>query len=79
MNDKDRRLINTLIDELTSIKDQIEVLATDLMNRHDNLPESFQEGEQGTRTYEQSEELDAISADLEDIISRLDEQREGGG
>ena len=79
MNAKDRKSVIDLQAKLSEVRDALDILATELQYRHDNLPESFQEGEQGTKLWEQSDEMCNIVNDLDDILSRLNDLMEGGG
>lgn len=65
MNNKRRKDLKDIRDQLSDLKDRVELLQGEEMDAFDNIPENLQ----GSQSYNQSE--NAIS-NLEEAVSNLD-------
>lgn len=72
MNDARRKAIQAVKDALESAKIDLETIAGEERDYYDNMPESFQQGEKGTKADEDATTLEDAVSELETIIANLD-------
>lgn len=73
MNNQRRKSINDIIDRLSAIMDELDVLNTEEQDAHDNLPDGLQESERGEAMQEAADALDQAKCDIESVIDNLQE------
>jgi hypothetical protein len=73
MNNQRRKSINDIIDRLSAIMDELDVLNTEEQDAHDNLPDGLQESERGEAMQEAADALDQAKCDIEIVIDNLQE------
>lgn len=73
MNKQRRKKLESLAEQIRVVKDELEELRDEEQTAHDNLPDSFQEGEQGSRMESCIENLDEAIDDLDNAILMIEE------
>ena len=73
MNSAQKKRVAELADQLSAIMDEIEQIKNDEEEKYDNLPESFQDGEQGERIQEGIDTLDDAYSYMYDALDSLRE------
>lgn len=71
MNKARRKAIEEIIDQLGTLKEQIESVSEEESEAYDNLPESIQYNEKGEAISENASDLEQAASDLDDIMSTL--------
>lgn len=71
MNKERRKAIEEIIDQLGTLKEQIESVGEEESEAYDNLPESIQYSEKGESISENASDLEQAASDLDDIMSTL--------
>lgn len=71
MNNQRRKSINDIIDRLSAITDELDLLNTEEQEAHDNLPDGLQECERGEAMQEAADALDQAKYDIEIVIDNL--------
>jgi formiminotetrahydrofolate cyclodeaminase len=67
MNKARRKLLNSILEELDELEDQLQGIIDDEQAAYDNLPESIQNGERGQRSSEAIEALEGALDSLSDV------------
>ena len=73
MNDKRRKQIGKIIDELERLKTSAELIKEDEQEAFDSLPEQFQAGLRGEASERAIDSLESALDELEECISYLRE------
>lgn len=73
MNKQRRKWLQDIIDALENQKQEIESLTMEEQEAFDNMPESLQDSERGQTMYENIDNLESATSDLEDVIMNLQE------
>ena len=71
MNKARRKAIEEIIDQLGTLKEQIECISEEEQEAYDNLPESIQYAERGEAMSDTISDIDSAIGDLESIIDTL--------
>ncbi len=71
MNKEQRKRIEDLLADLSSVLDEIECIKADEEDKYDNLPEQFQDAEVGERIQDGIDALDDACSYLSDAIDSL--------
>jgi predicted PurR-regulated permease PerM len=71
MNKARRKAIEEIIDQIGTLKEQLESITEEEQEAFDNLPESIQYSERGDAMGEGITDLEQASSDLEDIMTNL--------
>lgn len=71
MNKARRKTIEDIIEQLGTLKDQIECVREVESDAYDNLPESIQNSEKGEAISENASDLKQAASDLDNIMSTL--------
>ena len=69
MNDERRKAIRLAISEMEQARERLETAQCDEQEAYDNLPESFQQGEQGAKALEA---IDALQEATENLDTALE-------
>ena len=77
MNKERRKAIEEIIDQLGTLKEQIESVSEEESEAYDNLPESIQYSEKGEAISENASDLEQAASDLDDIMSTLQDIMRG--
>ena len=64
MNKQQRKRLNELIEQVESIATEIEEMASEELEKYDNMPEGLQGSERGEALYESSDNLQQAHDDL---------------
>ena len=71
---KDRRArIQTLLNKLEDIKEDIDFIKDEEQEYYDNMPENFQMGEKGDKAQEAIDNLDYAYSSIEEVVEYLEE------
>lgn len=73
MNRARRKRLDSIIEELEELQQEIATVLEEEQEAFDNLPESFQEGERGQTMQEAIDNLENVDTDIENIIETLRE------
>ena len=73
MNKARRKRIQELKDKLLDILTEIEGIKDDEQEAYDSLPESFQDGDKGSKMSEAVDNLDSAYSSLEEVGEYLEE------
>lgn len=76
MNNERRKRIDALLEKLSSISTDIDILLDEEQEAFDNLPESLQDGERGQKMTEAVDLLEDAKGALEDAITTLEGAKE---
>lgn len=76
MNNQRRKRIENLIKILEDLQPEIDSVAEEERDAFDNLPESLQQADRGSRMEEVADALEEVSSDIEDMIATLYESLE---
>lgn len=76
MNNERRKRIDALLEKLSSISTDIDILLDEEQEAFDNLPESLQDGERGQKMTEAVDLLEDAKGALEDVITTLEGAKE---
>ena len=71
MNKARRKRLSEIADELESLCYDLEAVASEEREAHDNLPESLQESDRGCAMEEAADELDDICSELSELRDRI--------
>ena len=71
MNKARRNAIEKIIDQLGTLKEQLDSIGEEENDAFDNLPESIQYSERGEAMEENISDIDRAVSDIEDIMSTL--------
>ena len=71
MNKARRKAIEEIIDQLGTLKEQIESVSEEEQEAFDNLPESIQYSERGDAMDEYITDLDDAASSIDDVMSTL--------
>lgn len=71
MNAAQKKRVSELADQHSAIMDEIEQIKNDEEEKYDNLPEPFQDGEQGERIQEGIDTLDDAYSYMYDACDSL--------
>ena len=71
MNDKRRKELNNIFNELHSRVGQLDDLLNEEQDAYDNLPESLQNAEKGEQMQEYIDALDQAKSELEAVMDTL--------
>ena len=71
MNKARRKAIEEIIDQLGTLKEQIECISEEEQEAYDNLPESIQYSERGEAMSEYVTDLDDAASSIDDVMSTL--------
>lgn len=71
MNKTRRKVIEEVIDQLGTLKEQIESVGEEENEAYDNLPEGIQYSERGEAMSDNASDLEQAASDLDDIMSTL--------
>ena len=82
MNNKERKELRTIADEMVSgtisaylldLQERIQEFADSEQEKIDNLPENLQYGEKAERMREYVDALESICSDIDNLISEVDD------
>lgn len=76
MNNLRRKKIQTIIDKMEVLKEELNEVCEEEQGYFDNMPEAFQDGDRGDRGGKAQENVDLLedaSSSLDDIIEGLQE------
>lgn len=76
MNNERRKRIDALLEKLSSISTDIDILLDEEQEAFDNLPESLQDGERGQKMTEAVDQLEEAKGELEDVVAQLEGAKE---
>jgi hypothetical protein len=76
MNDTRRKMITKIIDELTDLRRVIESTQEEEQEYFDNMPESLQSGEKGSKAEEAISALDEAITSLDEVVASLETAQE---
>ena len=71
MNKARRKAIEEIIDQLGTLKEQIESVSEEEQEAFDNLPESIQYSERGDAMSDYITDLDDAASSIDDVMSTL--------
>jgi ABC-type transporter Mla subunit MlaD len=71
MNKARRKAIEEIIDQLGTLKEQIESVCEEEQEAYDNLPESIQYSERGEAMSEAASDLEDAASSIDDVMSTL--------
>ena len=71
MNKARRKAIEEIIDQLGTLKEQIESVCEEEQEAYDNLPESIQYSERGEAMSETASDLEDAASSIDDVMSTL--------
>ena len=71
MNKARRKAIEEIIDQLGTLKEQIESVSEEEQEAFDNLPESIQYSERGDAMSDYITDLDDSASSIDDVMSTL--------
>ncbi len=71
MNKARRKAIEEIIDQLGTLKEQIESVCEEEQEAYDNLPESIQYSERGEAMSEMTTDLEDAASSIDDVMSTL--------
>lgn len=71
MNKARRKAIEEIIDQLGTLKEQIESVCEEEQEAYDNLPESIQYSERGEAMSEAASNLEDTASSIDDVMSTL--------
>ena len=71
MNKARRKAIEEIIDQLGTLKEQLECISEEEQEAFDNLPESIQYSERGEAMGEYVTDLDDAASSIDDVMSTL--------
>ena len=72
MNEQRRKLIRKALDELASVRADLEAIRDDEQDAYDGMPESFQNGEKGEAAQEAISNLDDAINNIESAESEAE-------
>ncbi len=73
MNITRRKQINSILEQISGLRSELESVNDEEQDAFDNLPESFQEGERGERIQAALDAIDTAFTAFDDIESALNE------
>lgn len=73
MNKARREEIRDIIESLESLKEDLDMVASDERGSFENLPEGLQYSERGEQMEENADTLEDLASNLEDVISGLED------
>ncbi len=73
MNNQDRKELDRARSLLSEAATIVEDIASGELEKYDNLPENLQYTAQGDQLNENSDALENINSEIEDVISNLEE------
>ena len=71
MNKARRKAIEEIIDQMGTLKEQIESVCEEEQEAYDNLPESIQYSERGEAMSEAASDLEDAASSIDDVMSTL--------
>ena len=71
MNKARRKAIEEIIDQMGTLKEQIESVCEEEQEAYDNLPESIQYSERGEAMSETASDLEDAASSIDDVMSTL--------
>ena len=71
MNKSRRKAIEEIIDQLGTLKEQIESVCEEEQEAYDSLPESIQYSERGEAMSEAASDLEDAASSIDDVMSTL--------
>jgi len=71
MNRERRKKLGEIIDQLGTLRDALDAVASEEREAYDNLPESLQESDRGCAMEEAADELDDICSEMEELKDRI--------
>ena len=71
MNKARRNTLRDIAEQLESLCEDLEAVASEERECYDNLPESLQESERGCAIEEAADELDDIFSELDELLQRI--------
>ena len=71
MNKARRKAIEEIIDQLGTLKEQIESVCEEEQEAYDNLPESIQYSERGEAMSDAASDLEDAASSIDDVMSTL--------
>lgn len=71
MNKERRKAIEEIIDQLGTLKEEIESVGEEESEAYDNLPYSIQDSGKGEAISENASDLEQAASDIDDIMSTL--------
>ena len=71
MNKARRKAIEEIIDQMGTLKEQIESVCEEEQEAYDNLPESIQYSERGDSMSDYITDLDDAASSIDDVMSTL--------
>lgn len=71
MNKARRKAIEEIIDQLGTLKEQIESVCEEEQEAYDNLPESIKYSERGEAMSEMTTDLEDAASSIDDVMSTL--------
>jgi L-serine deaminase len=77
MNAERRKKIAEITATLEQAKAEIEMIKDEEQDYFDNMPESIQQGERGETAERAVESLGEAADDIDEIVSKLEEARDG--
>lgn len=72
MNKARRKKLGEIIDQLETLREDLDAVASEERDAYDNLPESLQESERGCAMEEAADEIDDICSELEELRQRIE-------
>ena len=73
MNNKIRKTIQTLHDQLGDIRESLETIKDDEQIKYDNLPDSFRDGDMGENIQTAIDYLNEVIGSIEEAEAGLEE------
>lgn len=71
MNKQQRKRLAVLMDQLTVIRDELEILMNEEEEKYDNMPDQLRETERGQRMDEAIDALGDAQSSIEDALDTL--------
>lgn len=71
MNKERRKAIEEIIDQLGTLKEQLESISEEEQQAFDNLPEPFQDSERGDAMMEAVSDMEYATSSIDDVMSTL--------
>lgn len=71
MNKARRKELRRIVEELSTLREDLDAVASEEREAYDNLPESLQESDRGCTMEEAADELDDICSEIEELKDRV--------
>lgn len=73
MNKERRNRLQKVIDQLEELKEEVSSICEEEQEAYDNMPESLQDGERGSKMYENISTLEDQESNFDELIGNLQE------